>query len=57
MDSSGAAEPSPCKEAVKVHSEVVDVRGYSRDTEAQDMSMAGYGFREGSAVFPAMCIM
>ena len=40
MDSSGAAEPSPCKEAVKVHSEAVDVRGYSRDMEAQDMSMA-----------------
>jgi len=37
VDSSGAAEPSPCKQAAKVDGEAVGVRGC---TEAQDMSVA-----------------
>lgn len=53
MDWRGAAEPGPCKEAVKVRIEAADVRGYN---EAQDGSMASYGLTEGLAFSPAMCI-
>lgn len=40
MDSRGAAEPGHFKGAAKAHCEATDVRGYSRDTKACDMSVA-----------------
>lgn len=42
MDTSGAAEPGPCQEAEKVLGEAVGGRRYSRDTKAQDVSVAAW---------------